>query len=164
MHRHERGNAMKSIPITILFGLGLSMVQVFATESFLVKDGQPNAEIIIAAKPHRSTRLAAAELRTYVEKMSGARLPFATEPSEDVPVHIYVGESTHAEKLGITAEGLKYGARPLLRAERSGAEEAHVWRLHWVTWIFPERGNAAAREYMRANSDLTEERLKEVFR
>lgn len=59
---------------------------------------------------------------------------------------------------------VKYGARPLLRAERSDAEEAQPWRLHWVSWIFPERGNAAAREYMRTNSDLTEERLKEVFR
>jgi hypothetical protein len=58
---------------------------------------------------------------------------------------------------------VKYGARPLLRAERSEAEEAQAWRLHWVTWIFPERGNAAAREYMRTNSALTAERLKEVL-
>ena len=94
---------------------------MFATslgaESYLVKDGQPRAEIIIAQQPQRSTRLAAADLRTYVEKISGARLSMATEPSEDVPVQIYVGESTHAEKLGITAEGLKYGAYRIVSGE-----------------------------------------------
>jgi hypothetical protein len=58
---------------------------------------------------------------------------------------------------------VKYGARPLLLARRPEAEATRPWRLHWVTWIFPERGNAAAREYMRTNSEWTGERLKELF-
>ena len=55
-------------------------------------------------------RLAAAELQTYVAKISGARLPIRVEPSADVPVQIYVGESPHVAKLGVTADRLEHGA------------------------------------------------------
>ena len=79
-------------------------------ESFLVEKGESRAEIIIAESPARSTRLAAADLQTYVAKISGERLPIKTKPSADVPVQIYVGESPHAAKLGVTSEGLKHGA------------------------------------------------------
>jgi len=63
------------------------------------------AEIIISEAPARSTRLAAAELQTYVAKISGTRLPIRAEPSADVPVQIYVGESLHAAKLGNSPDG-----------------------------------------------------------
>lgn len=79
-------------------------------DSFLVENGESRAEIIIAESPARSTRLAAADLQTYVAKISGERLPIKTKPSADVPVQIYVGESPHAVKLGVTSEGLKHGA------------------------------------------------------
>jgi hypothetical protein len=54
--------------------------------------------------------LAAAELQSYVAKISAARLPIRAEPSVDVPVQIYVGESPHAAKLGVTADRLEHGA------------------------------------------------------
>lgn len=79
-------------------------------DSFLVENGESRAEIIIAESPARSTRLAAADLQTYVAKISGERLLIKTKPSADVPVQIYVGESPHAAKLGVTSEGLKHGA------------------------------------------------------
>ena len=41
---------------------------------FLVEDGQPRAEIVIAENLPRTTLLAAQELQTYVEKLSGAEL------------------------------------------------------------------------------------------
>jgi hypothetical protein len=81
-----------------------------AEDQFLVDEGKAYAEIIISESPARSTRLAAAELQTYVAKISGARIPIRTEPSADVPVQIYVGESKHAAKLGVTADGLEHGA------------------------------------------------------
>ena len=58
---------------------------------------------------------------------------------------------------------MKYNARPLLTAERKEEDAGMVWRLHWVTWMFPERGNAAAKEYMRTNSESTGRRLLKVF-
>ena len=94
----------------LLTVLCVSAVQALAADAFLVKDGQPRAEIVIANDPPRTTRLAAQELQMYVEKISGAKLPIVTEPSGDLPVRIYVGQSPHTEKLGITADGLEHGA------------------------------------------------------
>lgn len=94
-----------------------SMVQAKASDALIVKDGQPRAEIVIAEESPRTTRLAAAELQTYVEKISGAKLPIATEPSADTPVQIYIGRSTHTVKLGITGEGLEQGAYRVVSGE-----------------------------------------------
>ncbi|HUG69196.1 MAG TPA: hypothetical protein VMM76_15705, partial [Pirellulaceae bacterium] len=71
--------------------------QALAAEQFLVKDGRAQAEIIIAENPPRTVRLAAHELQNYVEKISGARLPIATQPSDGVPVRVYVGRSPHTD-------------------------------------------------------------------
>ncbi|MGZ0174733.1 MAG: hypothetical protein ACKVHE_34985, partial [Planctomycetales bacterium] len=79
--------------VTVVCAFSLSIAQVKAEDQFLVDEGKANAEIIISESPPRSTRLAATELQTYMAKISGARLPIRTEPSVDVPVQIYVGES-----------------------------------------------------------------------
>ncbi len=107
---------MKAAPMNrplvgLLLLLGLTSISNQSiADSFLVKDGKPTAEIIIAKDAPRSTRLAAHELQTSVEKISGAKLSVATEPGPDASVRIFVGASTHAAKLGITAAGLKHGA------------------------------------------------------
>jgi len=88
--------------------LALRATAAFA-EGFIVQDGKPRAEIIIAEKPPRTVKLAAQELRTHVEKISGAKLPIATAPSQGV-AHIYVGKSAHTDRLGVKADDLKYGA------------------------------------------------------
>ncbi len=77
---------------------------------FIVEDGRARAAIVIAGNPPRSTRLAAAELQRHIEKISGARLPIATDPGGDLPVRIYVGRSPATERLGISDENLHYGA------------------------------------------------------
>lgn len=76
---------------------------------FLVENGQPRAEIVIAEKPSRTVRLAAQELQDCVAKVSGAHLPIVTEPGADA-VHIFVGRSAHSDALKITANDLKDGA------------------------------------------------------
>ncbi len=134
--------------LATLHVLALPVFQVNAAESLLIKDGRPNAEIIIAEEPQRSARLAAAELRTYVEKMSGARLPIATEPSEDVPVRIYVGESSHAEKLGITAEGLEYGAYRIVSGE------------NWLALIGDDTDFVPKEPWARNNGDRVSGKLQ----
>jgi hypothetical protein len=80
-----------------------------AQERFLVKDGQPMAQIIVTEQPPRMTRLAAEELRDYVQKISGAELPITTTPA-DGAVNVYVGRSAHTDRLGIMDKGLDYGA------------------------------------------------------
>jgi hypothetical protein len=82
-----RDITMKQLRIvTAVCAFSLSMAQVKAEDRFLVDEGKAYAEIIISESPARSTRLAAAELQTYVAKISGARLPIRAEPSTDVPV------------------------------------------------------------------------------
>ena len=104
--------------VTAVCALSLSMAQVKAEDQFLVDEGKAYAEIIISESPARSTRLAAAELQTYVAKISGARLPIRVEPYADVPVQINVGESPHAAKLGVTADRLEHGAYRIASGEK----------------------------------------------
>ncbi len=96
--------------VTAVCAFSLSMAQVKAEDQFLVDEGKAYAEIIISESSARSTRLAAAELQTYVAKISGSQLPIRVEPSVDVPVQIYVGESLHAAKFGVTADRLEHGS------------------------------------------------------
>jgi len=61
--------------VTAVCTFSLCIAQVKAEEQFLVDEGKAYAEIIISESPAHSTWLAAAELQTYVAKISGARLP-----------------------------------------------------------------------------------------
>jgi hypothetical protein len=87
----------------------LSNWAAVADEVRIVAGGNPRAEIVIAEEPARMTRLAAEELQTYIEKISGATLPIVTEPGGD-KLRIYVGISPHTEALGLDTAGLKHGA------------------------------------------------------
>ncbi|HEV7403503.1 MAG TPA: DUF4838 domain-containing protein [Chthoniobacteraceae bacterium] len=105
--------------IPLLIALLLAPLTVSrAAEAFLVENGQPRAEIVIAEQPPRTVRLAAQELQTYVEKISGARLPIATQPTEGIPVQLYVGRSAHTDRLKETAEGLRDGAYRIASGDR----------------------------------------------
>ncbi|MFO8012161.1 MAG: DUF4838 domain-containing protein [Phycisphaerae bacterium] len=73
---------------------------------WIVEGGRPRAEIVIAEQPPRAVKLAANELQTYLEKISGARLGIVTAPTGTTPVKLFVGESDHTRELGMTAEGL----------------------------------------------------------
>ncbi len=75
-------------------------------QPFLVENGQPRAEIVIAEKPTRTQRIAAHEFRQQIEKISGAKLPIVTQPSGKA-VKVFVGASAHSP---VKADGLKEGA------------------------------------------------------
>ncbi len=79
-------------------------------EVFIVKDGKPQSEIVISEMPPRMTKLAANELQTYIEKITGTTLPVVTQPTKGVPVQIYVGQSAHTDRLNVKDDGLKYDA------------------------------------------------------
>lgn len=90
---------------------------IASAESFLVKDGQPQAEIVIAEQPARTVKIAANELQTYVEKISGAKLPILTSPS-GTGVAIYIGKSPHTDKLKLTEDGLLHGAFRMVSGDK----------------------------------------------
>ncbi len=79
-------------------------------DTFLVKDGQTQAEIVMPETPPRMTKLAANELQTYIEKISGAKLPIVTQPTKGTAVQVYVGRSDHTDRLNVKDEGLPYDA------------------------------------------------------
>jgi len=81
---------------------------VLSAQALLVEDGQPRAEIVIAEDAKRTTRLAADELQHVLKQISGAQLTITDVPTADV--RIYVGESEHTGRLGLSAENLEFGA------------------------------------------------------
>jgi hypothetical protein len=100
-----------------LFRAALMFVTILALavspcwgEAFIVKDGKPQAQIVIADKPERMQKLAAEELQKYIEKISGARLAVTNTPGSDLPVKIYVGQSAATGKLGLDNKDLDHGA------------------------------------------------------
>ncbi len=76
----------------------------------LVERGEPRAEIVVARQRPRMVTLAALELQHFLAKISGARLPIVTTPTVAQPLKVYVGQSPHTDRLGITAAGLRDGA------------------------------------------------------
>ncbi len=104
--------------LVIILAVGISALQGFAADSFIVENGKAQAEIVIAGKTQRSTRLAAKDLQDYIKKISGAKLEIVTEPREGVDVKIYVGRSSHTDKLKITADDLKYGAYRIVSGDK----------------------------------------------
>ncbi len=107
---------MKWVGLVSMMLVGvLSPSTVFA-DGYIVRNGQPMAEIVTADEPASSVQLAAAELQEYIRKISGATLPLRTgteigsETAETLPVRIYVGASRHTEQLDVSAEGLEWGA------------------------------------------------------
>ncbi len=119
--------------------------------SFIVKDGQPRAEIIIAEEPPRTTRLAARELQTYLEKISGAKLSIVTEPSGNVPISVFVGRSLHTDKLGITGDGLKYGAYRIVSGD------------NWLVLIGDDTDFVPIEPWPRNNNDIVSEKMQRAW-
>lgn len=89
--------------------LPLFLSPVARADLFIVENGVNRAEIVIAENAPRTTRLAADELQTHLEKISGAKLAVTTTPSKET-IRILVGESSHARKLGLTVDDLDHGA------------------------------------------------------
>ena len=109
MKQNQRLSCLRSAALVLACAPSWCVGTSFG-ESCLVQDGKPNADIVISDQPPRMVKLAASELQTYLEKISGARLEIVTLPGTTVAAHIYVGRSAETDRLKITDEGLKYGA------------------------------------------------------
>ncbi|MEI6424594.1 MAG: hypothetical protein WCP55_20420, partial [Lentisphaerota bacterium] len=51
------------------------LASLASAETWIVKDGKAQAEIIVSPKPTRTAKLAASELQRFIERISGAKLP-----------------------------------------------------------------------------------------
>jgi hypothetical protein len=118
-----------------------------SAEALLVDYGVPDAQIVVAATPPRSVRLAAAELQTYIEKISGARLPIVTQPTAG-KVRLLVGRSPHTDQLGLTVEGLKHGAYRLVSGD------------DWLALVGDDTEFVPQEPWARNNGDIASGKLQ----
>ena len=91
-----------------------SFIYIFAFATLLanekitiVKNGKPNAVIILSKNPTQAAQWAADELNSYIKEIAGIRLPISENPKAEKGVRIYVGPSQYTEELGISADSLK---------------------------------------------------------
>lgn len=118
---------------------------------FLVENGQPRAEIVIAKNPQRSTRLAAHELQFHLEKISGARLPIVFSPSDETPTRIFVGESDLAKQHGATADGLDAGAYRIISGE------------NWLALIGDDTDFVPVEPWAKSNTEIVNGTLQKAW-
>jgi len=85
---------------------GISSPLLSAPKMEIIKNGQPNAVIVIDAKAPNMVTYAARELQTYLEKSTGAKLSMVTDRPASGNV-IYVGESKYTRELNLSTAGLK---------------------------------------------------------
>jgi hypothetical protein len=106
-----------------VIGVWLAMVSVACAAGatgeplVLVRDGRPEAQIVVVDGAPRLTRLAAQELQEHIQKISGAALPVVSQPDPQL-VAIHVGVSPATRALGVSDEGLFDGAYRIARGER----------------------------------------------
>jgi hypothetical protein len=94
-------SALKKLRLAATLTLALAS-SLNAADITIVADGKPNAVIVTAAETNAVQ--AAAEIQSYIEKMSGARLPIMSEAEagkSGLPVTIAVGHTALAAKKGV---------------------------------------------------------------
>ncbi|MEM7010407.1 MAG: DUF4838 domain-containing protein [Verrucomicrobiota bacterium] len=116
-------------------------------ETFIVENGESNAEIIIADDPPRGTHLAARDLQVYVEKITGAQLKITAEPTGKA-VKIYVGESEYTQELGIETDALKYGAYRIVSGD------------DWLVLIGQDSNFTPIEPWPKSNADIASGRMQ----
>ena len=135
-------------PLSMLVFCCFALSMPAHSESYLVKDGKALSEIVISERPARMAKLAAEELHAYVKKITGAELSIAAEPSEGVPVQVYVGRSAHTDRLKITDEGLEHGAFRMVSGD------------DWLVLLGRDRDFTPPKPHLKNNGDwprLTQE-------
>lgn len=86
----------------VLLGSPIS-VPVWAA-SMLADGGRSDYRIVVAAEPSPSTRYAAEELRDFLEKITGARLPMVTDAESPQAAEILVGPSRRLDALRLAMD------------------------------------------------------------
>jgi len=141
---------MKQSILTLTALLLTPLAALHAADTFLIENGQPRAEIIIAEKPARMTKLAAKELQTYLEKISGAKLEVRTAPTAG-KAHIFLGKSSHTEALKLATDGLENGAFRMA----SGAD--------WLALLGPDEDFVPIEPWGRMRSTAEQARVNAAF-
>jgi hypothetical protein len=97
---------------------GLPMSQAAAADLVIVQDGQARATIVVAkdvaAPAKQKLQTAAEELQTYLQKMTGAKLPIVDDSQNPSGPLVLVGRSRLSDSLGVAVPA---GLSPSRREE-----------------------------------------------
>ncbi len=128
-------------------GVAFGMAGPARAAAFIVQDGAPKAQIVIAEQPTRMQKVAAEELQKYVRKISGAELPIMTAPTDTQAIKLYVGQSASTDKLGLKNEDLEHGAYRM----KSGPD--YLVLLGKDTNYFQDEPSSAGEVYPTSRAD-----------
>ncbi len=78
----------------------------WAEKITLIRDGQPNATIVVQADAPEPVKAAAEDLRDYIQKISGVELPLKTDGVATVGVNLHVGKTSSATQQDAPAASL----------------------------------------------------------
>jgi len=105
MNDHPVGYRISTTISGVMLVCALGVAQGAAAELVLVEDGQPRATIVVAKDApeavRRKTQTAAEELQTYLEKISGAKLPIVDDSQSPAGALVLVGRSRLSDPLGV---------------------------------------------------------------
>jgi hypothetical protein len=141
---------MNYFRLLLVLGFFSSAAAAGGAERFIVRDGRPEAEIVIAERPQRTVRLAADELQTVVKQITGARLPIVTKPSAGA-VKLFVGRSSYTDELKITADELKFGAYRLVSGD------------DWLVFLGDDTDFVPREPWARNNADIKSGKLQAAW-
>ncbi|MBU4399028.1 MAG: DUF4838 domain-containing protein, partial [Planctomycetes bacterium] len=99
-------------------GVVLAVAWAEAAELVIVQDGQPKATIVVAkdldVQAAAKVKTAAEELQTYLQKISGAKLPIVTDADNPAGPLVLVGRSKLTDSAGVAVPS---GLTPARREE-----------------------------------------------
>src|SRR5262249_18494831 len=96
--------------LACLFTLLISWACPAQSETLLIDQGRPLAEIVVAENADPATKLAAAQLQEHLLSMTGVKLPLVAQPGDASVSKIYVGPSPFIEALGVRTSDLQHDA------------------------------------------------------
>jgi hypothetical protein len=74
---------------------------------YLVQDGVALADIVVSDTSPNTVILASRYFQNFIEDMTGVVLQIRNFPGQDYDFHIYVGESSYTDSLGVNSEGCR---------------------------------------------------------
>ncbi|MGB9878260.1 MAG: hypothetical protein ACPLPS_10895, partial [bacterium] len=90
-----------------LIFLSFFTLSLYSADFLIVRNGKPNATIVISREINHSTAFAVWDLNYHIQKITGTRLPIAYEDERVRGNRILIGDSKATRKLGIKTENLK---------------------------------------------------------
>ena len=108
MTTHTPSVVLKSFLLMAVGIFALAACKPKAPEFSLVKDGKPQATIVIAKDPSKTMLFAVQELNEHLELVAGAKLPVVDDTAEVKGRRVLVGESAATRALGINTADFKH--------------------------------------------------------